>query len=225
MLGREVERRAAESALGSAMAGRGCALSVAGEAGIGKTTLVRSVVERAGASGALVRWGTCWEGGSLLPFAPWMDALRRPGGDRCGAVAVRLTDGGAEQGPDAAAARRARSRLFGEVVDALAEAASTQPQVVVLEDLHWADAPTLELVRAVAPHLASMAALLVATYRDDEFDAGTELAGIGGGAEWLTLGGLAERDVASLLADVLGREPSADEVRGVHARRAATRCS
>ncbi len=123
MLGRQVAFRAAESALGSALAGRGRALFVAGEAGIGKTTLVRSLVEQVGASGALVRWGACWEGGSLLPFAPWMDAFRRPGGDRCSAVAVRLAEGTAEQAPDAAAARRARSRLFGEVLAALAEAA------------------------------------------------------------------------------------------------------
>lgn len=216
MLGRDVARRAAESALGSALAGRGRALFIAGEAGIGKTTLVRSVVEQAHAGGALVRWGACWEGGSLLPFAAWIDALRRPGGDRCAAVAVRLTDGAVEQTADAAAAMRARGRLFAEVVDAVAEAAATRPQVVVLEDLHWADAPSLELVRAVAPHLVSMAALVVVTYRDDELDAATELAGVGGAAEWLTLGGLPERDVASLLADVLGRQPSADEVRAVH---------
>lgn len=85
MLGRDVARRAADSALGSALAGRGRALFIAGEAGIGKTTLAQWVVEQAGARGALVRWGACWEGGSLLPFAAWIDAFRRPGGDRCGA--------------------------------------------------------------------------------------------------------------------------------------------
>jgi hypothetical protein len=213
--GRDVARRVTDSALAGALAGRGRLVLVTGEAGIGKTTLARSVADLAEAGDAQVRWAACWDGGSLLPFGAWIDALRRPGGDRCGAIASRLADA-TEQAPDAAAATRARARLFADVLDALEEAASSRPQVVVLEDVHWADAPTLELVRAVAPHLPSMAALVVATYRDDELDAEAELAGIGGAAEWLTLDGLSARDVATLLAEVLGREPSSDEVHSVH---------
>jgi hypothetical protein len=205
--------------LAAALEGRGRLLLVSGEAGIGKTTLIESVAEDAHARGALVRWGACWEGGSLLPFAAWIDALGRPGGDPCGAVAARLAEGATEQAPDADAAGRARARLFNEVVDVLERAASVQPQVVVLEDLHWADVPTVELLRAMAPHLPSMAALVVATYRDDEFDAAA-VAGIGGAAEWLALGGLPEPEVASLLAEVLGRDPSPDEVRSVHSQTA-----
>jgi tetratricopeptide (TPR) repeat protein len=214
-MGRDVAWRVADSVLTGALAGKGRLLLVAGEAGIGKTTLVRSLAEDADARGAVVRWGACWEGGSLLPFAAWIDALRRPSGDRCGAVAARLGDARVGQATDAASAARARSRLFADVVDALEQEASTQPQIVVLEDLHWADAPTLELVRAVAAHLPAMAAVVAATYRDDELDA-ADLAGIGGAAEWLTLGGLPETEVAPLLAAALGREPSTDEVRSVY---------
>lgn len=209
-------QRAADSVLAAALAGSGRLLLVSGEAGIGKTTLARTVTEDALGRGALVRWGACWEGGSLLPFGVWIDALRRPGSGACGIVAAHLAEG-AEQAPDAAAAAHARARLFGEVVNALEQAASVQPQVIVLEDLHWADAPSVELLRAVAPHLPAMAAVVVATYRDDELDA-AEIAGIGGAAEWLALGGLPVPDVASLLAEVLGREPSPDEVRSVHAQ-------
>src|SRR5690606_30108590 len=63
--------------------------------------------------------------------------------------------------------------------------------------------------------LPAMAALVAVTFRDDELDP-AELAGIGGAAEWLTLTGLPEDEVAPVLAAALGREPSADEVRSVH---------
>lgn len=201
--------------LSAALAGTGRLLLVAGEAGMGKTTLVRSLAEDARDQGAVVRWGACWEGGSLLPFAAWIDALRRPGRDLCDEVVARLGDARAGQATDAASAARARSRLFDDVVDALEREAAGRPQVVVLEDVHWADTPTPALVRRVAAHLPAMAALVAVTFRDDELDP-AELAGIGGAAEWLTLTGLPEDEVAPVLAAALGREPSADEVRSVH---------
>nr|MBO2501389.1 hypothetical protein [Thermoanaerobacterales bacterium] len=215
VVGRGVARRVADSVLSAALAGTGRLLLVAGEAGMGKTTLVRSLAEDARDRGAVVRWGACWEGGSLLPFAAWIDALRRPGRDLCDEVVARLGDARAGQATDAASAARARSRLFDDVVDALEREAAGRPQVVVLEDVHWADTPTLALVRRVAAHLPAMAALVAVTFRDDELDP-AELAGIGGAAEWLTLTGLPEDEVAPVLAAALGREPSADEVRSVH---------
>src|SRR5690606_20114686 len=149
------------------------------------------------------------------PFAAWIDALRRPGRDLCDEVVARLGDARAGQATDAASAARARSRLFDDVVDALEWEAAGRPQVLVLEDVHWADTPTLARVRRVAAHLPAMAALVAVTFRDDELDP-AELAGIGGAAEWLTLTGLPEDEVAPVLAAALGREPSADEVRSVH---------
>lgn len=114
--------------LSAALAGTGRLLLVAGEAGMGKTTLVRSLAEDARDRGAVVRWGACWEGGSLLPFAAWIDALRRPGRDLCDEVVARLGDARAGQATDAASAARARSRLFDDVVDALEREAAGRPR-------------------------------------------------------------------------------------------------
>ena len=201
------------------MAGRGRVLLVAGEAGIGKTALAREILGRAEAAGAVAHWGGCFEGAALLPFGVWIDCLRHPVESLSTRAATRLEQGDevmTEIGGDAPAARRQRLRLFGDVVADVRAAAAERPQALVLEDLHWADAGSLELLAAVAAAAPGMPVLVVATYRDDELDHGGPLAGIGGGAERLTLEGLAEDDVAELLADALGRPPSADEAIRVH---------
>ncbi len=59
--------------------GRGCVTLVAGEAGIGKTTLVASAAARAAAAGATVAWGHCSDVGHSSPFAPWVEAMARAG--------------------------------------------------------------------------------------------------------------------------------------------------
>ena len=139
--------------------------------------------------GAIVRTGACWETEGLPPFTPWLDVLRRPGGDACAAVAAQL-DAGIPEAPDAASAARAQARLFADVVDALYTVGADHPQVVLLEDLHWADGASLELLAALAPHLPSLPVLVVATYRDDELPRTSPLAGLGGQAERLTVTGL-----------------------------------
>jgi tetratricopeptide (TPR) repeat protein len=219
LIGRDVVLAACDVALTGAVAGRGRLVLVAGEAGIGKSTVVQAVADRGTAVGAVVRWGVCWEGGTLLPFGVWLDCLRRPGADACAAVAERLERGDIDIGTDAAAAERARLRFFTEVVDALREVSSERPQVVVFEDIHWADTGSLQLLGALAPHLPTLSLLAVATYRDEEIPAGSPLAGLGGlggAAERLGLEGLDEGQVAALLSHVLGRAASPDEARTVH---------
>lgn len=208
--------RAAEAALGRAFAGDGRLVLLAGEAGIGKTSVARAIAVRAETDGAVVRWGASWEGQEAVAFSLWIDCLRRPGGDACAAAATRLEEGGLEAATDSGSAARGRLRLHGAVVDAIAEVAASRPQVIILDDLHWADAPSVDLLVAVAARLPSIPALVVGTYRDDELARSSPLMGIGGNADRIALGGLGEDEVAALLTEVLGRPASGDETRTVH---------
>src|SRR5262249_45591161 len=131
-------------------------------------------------------------------------------------IAKRLDEGDFEAGTDAPEAARNRRRLFSSVIDALHDTARDRPQVLVLEDLHWADEHSLELLRTVASQLPSMSVLVVATYRDDEFD--PSRVSVGGAGDTITLVGLDESDVGVMLGDALGRSPTHEEVHNVFAR-------
>lgn len=219
-VGRDDALAAANAGLAEIGAGRGRVLLIAGEAGIGKTTLAQEIHRRAESAGVAARWGACFEGSELLPFGVWIDCLRHPPtDDTCAAVAARLDGDDPEIGTnavDAATAQRRRLRLFREVVQALRAASASQPQALVLDDLHWADAGSLELLRAVSAAVPALRVLVVATYRHDELDPPQSLAGLGGQTERIMLEGFPQDQVATLLANALGREPSAEEVHRVH---------
>jgi hypothetical protein len=219
LLGRDQLLTWSAAAWRDARRGRGRLLLVSGEAGIGKTTLARAIVDLAEADGATVRWGSCWDGGRV-PLTAWIDALRLPGGDACAQVAAGLAEARLDERAAAASADHAHGRLVADVVDALRAAAREQPQVLVLDDVHWADGTSLVLLRALAAHLPTMAVLTVATYRDDELPPASPLAELTGGAERLQLAGLDETAVGALLAAVLGRDPTTQERHDVHLRTA-----
>jgi tetratricopeptide (TPR) repeat protein len=216
LVGRDLVLASAIAALDDARRGCGRLLLLAGEAGIGKTTIARAITTRAVEDGAAARWGACWESAALVPFAVWADCLRGPAGDACAVIARHIDDGDFDPGADAPDAARRRLRWFSSAIDALRETAHERPQVLVLEDLHWADEHSLELLRSVASHLPSMPVLVVATYRDDEFDA-AQLK-VGGAGETITLDGLGETDVGMLLGELLGRPATDSEVHTVFAR-------
>ena len=104
------------------------ALLVSGDAGIGKTTLVRAFVERARAVGAAVGVGHCVDVSGGLPFGPVVEAAHQLAGP---GVALPGVDS-----PNA----------LGLLVRAIAELTSERPTVIVLEDLHWADQYTTDFV-------------------------------------------------------------------------------
>jgi DNA-binding CsgD family transcriptional regulator/tetratricopeptide (TPR) repeat protein len=123
---------------------------VGGEAGVGKTALVRRFSEEQPRS-ARILWGECDALFTPRPLGPLLDVARLTGGDL-----ERLVDGGAKP---------------HEVADALMrELATGSPALVVLEDLHWADEATLDVLRLLCRRIATVRALVVATYRDDELD-------------------------------------------------------
>jgi DNA-binding CsgD family transcriptional regulator/tetratricopeptide (TPR) repeat protein len=150
LLERAVELQALEDAFVDAVAGRGRLVLVSGEAGAGKTALVRRFCEQ-GAGSARILWGVC-------------DALFTP---RPLGPLVEIAD---EVGAELDAAVRAAAGSH-DVAGALAlELQSRSPTVLVLEDVHWADEATLDVLKLVGRQIESLPALLVVTYRDDELE-------------------------------------------------------
>jgi predicted ATPase len=118
-----------EGSLDAAAGGHGCMVLVGGEAGIGKTSLVRAFCERHGAD-ARVLWGACDALRTPRPLGPLLDIAREAGGELAGLVA----------------AEPARHRLFSAFLDLLGPAGRTPPVIAVVEDAHWADEATLDLL-------------------------------------------------------------------------------
>ena len=125
------------------------ALLVAGEAGIGKTTLVRALVDRSRQAGAAAGVGHCVDVSGALPFGPVLEA------------AYQLA------GRDVALPDTSAPNALGLLVNAFADLTDRAPAVLVLEDLHWADRYTVDFARAFVRSTRARA-LLVMTYRSDD---------------------------------------------------------
>src|SRR5690606_3178389 len=152
LVGREAELLQAVAALDEARHGRRVVL-VEGEPGIGKTRLVEELAATAAARGAAVHWGRAFEGGATPAFWPWLPPLRALVAEAEGAAVppelATLVEASGD-GPAAADALGARFCLFDAVMGLLRAAAESRPLVLVLDDLQWADLPSLELLRFVA---------------------------------------------------------------------------
>src|ERR1700733_4986402 len=175
-VGRESELAALMAAAGEAVTDGARVALVTGEAGLGKSTLLEHLGARLGQDGWLVAAGRSPELDSAPPAWAWVEALRKvavsvPLGEFADDLAPLLSDSAPVDG-DAAAGR---FRLRQAVWNWLAAAAAGRPVAVVLDDLHWADAVTLELlgggVGAPAP------IFVVAAYRAEESERLTETLG------------------------------------------------
>ena len=149
-------------------AGRGGVLLVSGPAGIGKTRLVEEALSRYDGT-ALVGRGQCTDDPGAPPFWPWSRALRAvdrgtAGTARTALSAVLPAERAVPSEPAVAAAERFRA--LTAATDALLRAAADRPVALVLEDLHWADAESLDLLRRVAAEAAAAPLLVLATHRD-----------------------------------------------------------
>ncbi len=176
LVGREAEVAALASAWGEAESGVPVVVLVGGEAGIGKTALLNRFT--AGLpDGVLVLRGQCVDlGGQGLAYAPLVgvlsDLVRQAGRESvirlAGAWRADVARLVPDLGPAATDAEAGRSRLFQGVVSLLEQAASRQPVVLVVEDLHWADESTLELLRFAVRTLRDGRLMLAGSYRSDE---------------------------------------------------------
>ena len=181
--------RAEELALVDAVAARAvegmpAAAIVGGEAGVGKTRLLEAAAERLTESGFVVLRGACVElGGEALAFAPLMDAVRTlsrtlpparleevlgPARPMLARLLPELADGGT-------AVDVQPTRLFELTLGLLGRLAEEQPVALFVEDLHWADEGTRDLVAFLVRALRDERVLLVVTYRSDELQRGHPL--------------------------------------------------
>jgi predicted ATPase len=152
-VGRTAELEQLGRALDAAAAGRGATVLVAGEVGIGKTRLVAELDRRARGAGFEVLLGRCIDlVDTQLPYQPFVEALR-------------ALDGFS---PVAAGNAGSPLQVFEETLALLRDRAAAAPVLLVLEDLHWADTATLDLVVYLAHALADLPVVLLVTFRADE---------------------------------------------------------
>ncbi|HAF09197.1 MAG TPA: hypothetical protein DCK98_03845 [Chloroflexi bacterium] len=161
VIGRDRELATLEALLTEARAGRGRTVLVAGEAGLGKSALLRLFAARARATGARVLVGECTEIEARRPFGPFIDALAGGG--------LEPPEALGRGGPGAQLLEEAeRYRVHARFALRIGDAAAAGPVVVVVEDLHWGDEATYELFPYLARKLRDRPVLLLATYRSDE---------------------------------------------------------
>jgi class 3 adenylate cyclase/tetratricopeptide (TPR) repeat protein len=192
-VGRDVEQTELRQLLDAAIRGSGRLVMIGGEPGVGKTRLADELVTHAQSRDVQVFVGHSYEMEGAPPYVAFVEiletALERASSPHA------FCQGLGEEAPEVAKlvpnlrrlcpdippplelpAEQERRMLFNSVRTVVARAAQRRPLLLVLDDLHWADDPTLLLVEHLAERLAELPVLVVATYRDTEVDIGRPLA-------------------------------------------------
>ena len=181
-VGRETEMRELHDGLRDSLAGHGRLFLLIGEPGIGKSRLAEELVDHARTRGAQILVGRCWEAGGAPAFWPWVQALRAyVHAAEPEALRAQLGVGGADLAqllpelreilpglpePPALESESARFRLFDAATAFLRNASAGCPIVLVLDDLHAADEPSLLLLRFFAREIGSTHLLLLGALRN-----------------------------------------------------------
>ncbi len=163
LAGRERELALLREKLAAAKHGRGGLVLIGGEAGIGKTTLAEAMCREATQHGAMILIGRCFDLAETPPYGPWIDlSARYPANLSLPALPPAFAERGT------VGAVPSQMALFVQVQDFLTALAARQSVVLLLDDLHWADPASLDLLRFLTPTLATLPLLILATYRSDE---------------------------------------------------------
>ena len=179
LVGRDTEVARLREALAAAWAGNGHVVALLGEAGIGKSRLLADLAAEAQRRGGFVLLGRSYQSEQVLPFGPWVDALRQSVvvadarsleglEDVWLAELARLFPELRTAGPPAVAEPGAAARLFEALARLLRCLAVRQPLVVVLEDVHWADEMSLRFLAFLARRLYDAPVLVVVSVREEE---------------------------------------------------------
>ncbi len=181
-IGRHREIADLKATLEEALSGRGRLVMLAGEPGIGKTRTAQELAAVAEHHGARVLWGGCYEGEGAPPYWPWVQLIRSyvgqsepehlrseigPGASDISEIVpeVRAKLPDLEPVPSLEP-EQARFRLFDSIATFLNRASETQPLMLVLDDLHWADRSSLLLLQFLARQLGEARMVVVGCYRD-----------------------------------------------------------
>jgi class 3 adenylate cyclase/tetratricopeptide (TPR) repeat protein len=219
---REDQLAALEDALLSAHRSEGRFVLLAGEAGIGKTRLAIELAGSARRLGSAVLWGGCSEAELALPYLPFVEAIgNHLNEEGVGAVAGRLGPerrelaqlfpqlAGENGAPREGDPEQAKLRLFEAIVSLLEAPAAERGLVLVIEDVHWADESSRELLDHLARRLKRRA-MILATYRSDELHRRHPLLPLvrgwqrSGVAEMVELEPLPDEGVEEMIAAILG---------------------
>jgi DNA-binding SARP family transcriptional activator len=239
LIGRQTELAFLERCWREAVEGERALVLLAGDAGIGKTRTCAELAARAHDDGAVVLYGR-FDEQTLAPYQPvvemvrgWsagasLEGLRERLGVRASELGILLPEFGP---PPADHARQQlavgdgdaqRYRFFDAVAALISEIGAEAPVVLVFDDLHWADRPTLQLLRHLVRAPAPRRALFLGTFREPDVGVSHPLQELMGDLRRegtlrrLELGGLAESEVAELVAELAAEPASAGFVRALH---------
>jgi class 3 adenylate cyclase len=236
-VGREAELERMRAGLDEALSGRPRVLMLVGEPGIGKTRTALELATYARMRGAQILWGRCYGGEGVPAYRPWVqiirdyvqgsdpETLRFDLGGAAGDVGTLVSevrealpelDGPSQLDPD-----DARFRLFEGIVSFLRNASTHRPLALVLDDLHWADPSSLQLLEFLAAEIGPARLLILGTYRDEEVGRhhplGETLAELSRSqqSERILLRGLSREDVARFIERTAHSVPPAPLVDAV----------
>ncbi|HYC50931.1 MAG TPA: AAA family ATPase, partial [Gemmatimonadaceae bacterium] len=227
LVGRATELSLLGDWLADVASGQGGVQLVAGPSGIGKTRLIKAIVERAERDRWSVSVGRVYSVESGVPYAVWSDALMHllrgmdtgarniltRGGDWLGTICPPFArETTAEQHDDQ---RDGKARLLWNCSQFLARVAEKQPLLIVLENLHVADPASLELLHFVARQTASTRIAILGTYNETELDRNAALRDTEqsllalGGARLMRLNPLTQADIEQLVCEAFGVDHNA----------------
>ena len=227
-VGRIQEMMQLREGLQGAWTGRGRLFLVSGEPGSGKTRLTEELTTYARMRGSCVLVGKCFDGEGAPAFWPWVQAIRRYTHDReanelydvmgPGAADIAQLDSEIRQRlpalptPPTLEPEQARFRLFDSITTFLRNAALSRPVLLILDDLQWADEPSLRLLQFLAQEIRDAHLLIVGTYRDVAAGRGhplarTSLKSVGRTWAIRSLGRVVQEDVGRYIELTSGVSP------------------